>query len=180
MEKIETGFDGLFVIKPRIFQDSRGYFFESYNKDSFEKIGIKEHFIQDNQSLSQKNTLRGLHFQSPPNAQGKLIRVIKGGVLDVVVDIRKSSKTYGQHFAIELTESNFLMLYIPQGFAHGFKSLEDNTIFSYKCTDVYHPETEGGLLWNDRELNIQWNVDSPVVSEKDTKYQPFSLFISPF
>lgn len=180
MEKIETGFEGLFVIKPRIFQDSRGYFFESYNKNSFEKIGIQENFIQDNQSLSQKNTLRGLHFQSPPNAQGKLIRVIKGGVLDVVVDIRKNSKTYGQHYAIELTETNFLMLYIPQGFAHGFKSLEDNTIFSYKCTDVYHPETEGGLLWNDRELNIQWDVDSPIVSEKDTKYQPFSLFISPF
>lgn len=180
MEKIETGFEGLYVIKPRIFQDSRGYFFESYNKNSFEKIGINENFIQDNQSLSQKNTLRGLHFQAPPNAQGKLIRVIKGGVLDVVVDIRKNSKMYGQHFAIELTETNFLMLYIPQGFAHGFKSLEDNTIFSYKCTDVYHPETEGGLLWNDRELNINWDVDSPIVSEKDTKYQPFSLFISPF
>jgi dTDP-4-dehydrorhamnose 3,5-epimerase len=180
MEVIETGFKGLLLIKPKVFQDARGYFFESFNREKFAAIGIHEDFLQDNQSLSGKDIVRGLHFQSPPHAQGKLVRVITGAVQDVVVDIRKSSTTYGQHYDIELNEENFLMLYIPPGFAHGFATLRDNTIFSYKCTDVYHPESEGGLAWDDREFGITWRVENPVLSEKDKKYQPFSLFVSPF
>ncbi len=180
MEIIETGFKGLILIKPKVFQDARGYFLESFNRDKFRAIGIDEEFLQDNQSLSGKGIVRGLHFQSPPHAQGKLVRVIKGSVLDVVVDIRKNSTTYGQHYDVELNETNFLMLYIPPGFAHGFATLEDDTIFSYKCTDVYHPETEGGLQWNDREFGIDWKMKDPILSEKDKKYEPFSLFVSPF
>jgi dTDP-4-dehydrorhamnose 3,5-epimerase len=180
MEIIETGFDGLKLINPKIFKDQRGYFFESYNQQKFVEAGIKDVFIQDNQSFSSKNIVRGLHFQNPPHAQAKLVRVISGSVLDVVVDIRKNSKTYGKHYSVELSSENFLMLYIPIGFAHGFKTLEDNTLFSYKCSDVYHPETEGGLLWNDREFNINWNIDEPILSEKDKFYEPFSKFVSPF
>jgi dTDP-4-dehydrorhamnose 3,5-epimerase len=180
MELIETGFKGLILIKPKVFIDERGYFFESFNQEKFESIGIKENFIQDNQSLSNKGIVRGLHFQSPPHAQGKLVRVIKGAVQDVVVDIRKNSTTYGKSYSVELSEENFLMLYIPPGFAHGFATLEDQTIFSYKCTDTYHPECEGGLAWDDREFAINWSVTNPILSEKDKKYQAFSLFVSPF
>lgn len=180
MEVIETGIKDLIVLKPKVFKDDRGYFFESYNEQTFHNAGIKEVFTQDNQSLSGKGIVRGMHFQSPPHAQGKLVRVIKGAVQDVAVDIRKNSPTYGKHFSIELTEENFLMMYIPAGFAHGFATLRDNTIFSYKCTDTYHPEVEGGLPWNDRDLNIQWMVENPILSEKDKKFQAFSLFISPF
>jgi dTDP-4-dehydrorhamnose 3,5-epimerase len=180
MEIIETGFEGLKLINPKVFKDNRGYFFESFNQYKFNEVGINDVFIQDNQSLSLKGIVRGLHFQSPPHAQSKLVRVIKGGVLDVVVDIRKNSLTYGKHYAVELTEENFLMLYIPQGFAHGFKTLEDSTIFSYKCSDVYHPETEGGLLWNDPEFKIDWDIENPTLSEKDKFYQSFNLFVSPF
>jgi dTDP-4-dehydrorhamnose 3,5-epimerase len=180
MELIETGFKGLILIKPKVFIDERGYFFESFNQEKFESIGINENFIQDNQSLSNKGIVRGLHFQAPPHAQGKLVRVIKGAVQDVVVDIRKNSLTYGKSYAVDLTEENFLMLYIPAGFAHGFATLEDHTIFSYKCTDTYHPECEGGLAWNDREFAIDWAIKNPILSEKDKKYQAFSLFVSPF
>lgn len=180
MELIETGFKGLLLIKPKVFQDARGYFFESFNKEKFAELGVHEDFLQDNQSLSGKGIVRGMHFQSPPHAQGKLVRVIKGAVQDVVVDIRKNSPTYGRHYDVELNEANFLMLYIPPGFAHGFATLEDHTIFSYKCTDTYHPETEGGLAWDDREFGIKWKISDPVLSEKDKKYQPFSLFVSPF
>ncbi len=180
MEIIETGFKDLLLLKPRVFKDPRGYFYESFNQDNFNKVGITVPFTQDNQSLSGKNILRGLHFQAPPHAQGKLVRVIKGAVQDVVLDIRKSSTTYGQHYSVDLTEDNFLMLWIPPGFAHGFATLEDNTIFAYKCTDTYHPETEGGIAWDDKELGIQWQVKDPILSEKDTKYKAFSLFISPF
>lgn len=180
MEVIETGFKDLLLLKPRVFKDPRGYFYESYSKAQFAAVGINAEFVQDNQSLSGKNILRGLHFQSPPHAQGKLVRVIKGAVQDIVLDIRKNSPTYGQHYSVDLTEENFLMLWIPPGFAHGFATLEDDTIFAYKCTDTYHPETEGGVPWNDRELGIRWKVEEPLLSEKDTKYQPFSLFISPF
>jgi dTDP-4-dehydrorhamnose 3,5-epimerase len=180
MEIIETGFKDLLLLKPKVFKDPRGYFYESYNKAIFNNAGIAAEFIQDNQSLSNKNILRGMHFQAPPHAQGKLVRVIKGAVQDVVVDIRKNSVTYGQNYSVDLTEDNFLMLWIPPGFAHGFATLEDNTIFAYKCTDTYHPETEGGLAWDDRELGIKWQVNDPILSEKDTKYKPFSLFISPF
>lgn len=180
MEIIETGIEGLKVIKPRVFKDPRGYFFESYNQKNFNDLGFNDDFIQDNQSLSNKGIVRGMHFQSPPHAQAKLVRVIKGAVQDVVIDIRKNSKTYGQHFSIELSEENFLMLYVPVGFAHGFAPLVDQTIFSYKCSDVYHPESEGGLMWNDPEFGIDWAIKDPILSEKDKSHQPFSLFISPF
>ena len=180
MELIETGFKGLILIKPKVFIDERGYFFESFNQEKFESIGIKEKFNQDNQSLSNKGLVRGLHFQAPPHAQGKLVRVIKGAVQDVVVDIRKNALTYGKSYSVELSEENFLMLYIPPGFAHGFATLQDHTIFSYKCTDTYHPECEGGLAWDDREFAIDWSVSAPILSEKDKKYQAFSLFVSPF
>lgn len=180
MEVIETGIQGLVVIQPRVFKDPRGYFFESYNRLKFDEMGIDVEFTQDNQSLSAKGILRGLHFQKPPHAQGKLVRVIKGAVLDVAVDIRKGSPTYGRHFKIELNESNFTMFYIPPGFAHGFLTLEDNTIFSYKCTDTYHPETEGGLLWNDPQIGIEWPLTDPILSDKDKLFIPFSEFKSPF
>jgi dTDP-4-dehydrorhamnose 3,5-epimerase len=180
MELLETGISGLKLIKPRVFKDDRGYFYESFNKDSFSKIGINEEFVQDNQSLSNKGILRGMHFQSPPHAQGKLVRVIKGSVQDVVIDIRKNSPTYGQHFSVELSEENFLVMYVPQGFAHGFATLEDSTIFAYKCTDTYHPETEAGLAWDDKEFGIEWMIQNPILSEKDKTNEPFSLFVSPF
>ena len=180
MKKINTDIEGLIVVEPRVFEDKRGYFFESYNDDKFKALGIDKTFVQDNQSLSQKGVLRGLHFQKPPHAQAKLVRVIKGAVLDVAVDIRKDSPTYGQSFAIELTEQNKKMLYIPEGFAHGFLTLEDDTIFSYKCSDNYHPEVEDAILWSDRDLNINWNVESPMVSDKDKIAQAFNSFKSPF
>ncbi len=178
--QIESLLPGLFLIKPKVFEDHRGHFFESFREDVLAQNGVETKFIQDNQSLSQKGILRGLHFQDPPFAQGKLVRVIKGAVLDVAVDIRKNSPTYGKHVAIELSESNFLMMYVPVGFAHGFLTLQDNTIFSYKCTDYYHPEVEGGILWNSPELNIPWNIEHPVLSAKDEKLPTFNDFISPF
>lgn len=168
------------IIEPQVFSDARGYFFESYQKEKFKKSGIEAEFIQDNESLSQKNTVRGLHFQAPPFAQGKLVRVIQGRVYDVCVDIRKNSPTYGKYFGIELSAQNHLMLWIPVGFAHGFSVLEDNTIFVYKCTEVYHKESEGGILWNDATLNIDWKVSEPIVSEKDRNLPTFNTFISPF
>jgi dTDP-4-dehydrorhamnose 3,5-epimerase len=180
MEVIKTPLEGLLVIEPKVFKDHRGYFYESYNAEAFKQAGVDAVFVQDNQSLSQKGILRGLHFQAPPHAQGKLVRVIKGAVLDVVVDIRKNSPTYGQHFSIELTEENFKMFWIPPGFAHGFVTLEDHTIFSYKCTDVYNKAAEGGLLWNDPELGINWGIEQPVLSEKDTLNPQLKNFNSPF
>ena len=145
MEISECSIQGLLIIQPRVFQDDRGYFFESWSKGEFIKDGIDVDFVQDNQSLSHKGVLRGLHFQSPPFAQGKLVRVIKGAVLDVAVDIRRNSPTYGKHFAIELNEDNKIMFFIPPGFAHGFATLTDNTIFSYKCTAYYNKESEGTI-----------------------------------
>ena len=180
MQKTNTNIEGLIVVEPRVFEDKRGYFFESYNTDKFSELGITKTFIQDNQSLSQKGVLRGLHFQKPPFAQAKLVRVIKGAVLDIAVDIRSSSPTYGQWYAIELSEQNKKMLYIPEGFAHGFLTLEDDTIFSYKCSENYHPEAEDAILWSDEDLNINWDVESPIISDKDKKAQAFSAFKSPF
>ncbi|MCD6019756.1 MAG: dTDP-4-dehydrorhamnose 3,5-epimerase [Bacteroidetes bacterium] len=180
MEIIETHIKDLLIIKPKVFADARGYFFESYNEGVFKQNGITPHFVQDNQSLSNAGVLRGLHFQAPPHAQGKLVRVITGAVLDIAVDIRKNSPTYGQHVAIELTEENKTMFYIPTGFAHGFLTLKDNTIFSYKCTDLYHKASEGTVLWNDADLNINWNVAEPVLSEKDLTGTKFKEFNSPF
>ncbi len=180
MEVIETKIKGLLIIKPKVFADTRGYFFESYNEDVFKQNGINVHFVQDNQSLSNAGVLRGLHFQAPPHDQGKLVRVINGAVLDIAVDIRKNSATYGQHVAIELNEENKTMFYIPSGFAHGFLTLRDNTIFSYKCTNLYNKASEGCILWNDRDLNINWNIQNPILSDKDLIGTPFKDFSSPF
>ena len=180
MKVIKTPLEGLFIIQPTVFEDSRGYFFESYNETLFHQAGINQNFIQDNQSKSQKGVLRGLHFQNPPFSQGKLVRVITGSVLDVAVDIRNGSPTYGQHFKIELTEQNKTMLWVPPGFAHGFATLENNTIFSYKCTNLYNKESEGCILWNDTSLNIDWQIDNPTLSEKDKNSTPFQDFNSLF
>jgi len=180
MEIIKTPLEGLLVIKPKILEDDRGYFFESWSKQSFAKVGLDLEFVQDNESLSAKGVLRGLHFQNPPYAQGKLVRVIKGAVLDVAVDIRKDSPTYGQHFSVELSEENKTVFWIPPGFAHGFVTLEDNTIFTYKCTGVYNKESEGALLWNDKDLNINWKVNDPLVSEKDLVADNFKDLVSKF
>lgn len=180
MELLHEPLPGLLVLKPKVFQDARGYFFESYNEEVLSRFGIQAHFVQDNQSLSQKNAVRGLHFQRPPHAQDKWVRVIKGKVLDVVVDIRKESPTFGKHFSIELSEENFLTMFIPKGFAHGFATLEDQTIFTYKCSDVYHPETEGGILWNDPNLAISWGISAPILSEKDKLHPTLSQIESPF
>lgn len=180
MEIIETHIKDLLIIKPKIFADARGYFFESYNEAVFKKHGININFIQDNQSLSHSGVLRGLHFQAPPFAQGKLVRVITGAVLDIAVDIRKNSPTYGQHVALELNEEEKTMFFIPPGFAHGFLTLRDNTIFSYKCTELYNKASEGTVLWNDPDLNINWNISNPILSEKDLNGTPFAEFKSPF
>ena len=180
MEIIKNPIEGLLLINPTIFGDDRGYFFESWSEESFAKNGLDLDFVQDNQSLSSKGVLRGLHFQNPPFAQGKLVRVIKGSVLDIAVDIRKDSPTYGQHFSIELTEKNKTIVWIPPGFAHGFLTLKDNTIFTYKCTGVYNKESEGALHWNDKDLNINWKVNDPLVSEKDLVAGNFKDFVSKF
>ncbi|MFL2569107.1 MAG: dTDP-4-dehydrorhamnose 3,5-epimerase [Flavobacteriales bacterium] len=180
MEFEKTTIEGLFIIKPRIFSDERGYFYESYNKAFFEKNDLDLDFIQDNQSLSHKGVLRGLHFQAPPFAQGKLVRVIRGSVLDVAVDIRSHSPTYGKYESVLLSGENKTQLWIPAGFAHGFVTLEDNTIFSYKCTGPYSKESEGALLWNDLQLNIDWNIEQPIVSSKDQEAELFKHFKSPF
>ncbi|MBQ5689046.1 MAG: dTDP-4-dehydrorhamnose 3,5-epimerase [Bacteroidales bacterium] len=180
MELIKTSIDGLLIIKPDVFKDERGYFYESYNKERFAKIGLNIDFVQDNESKSDKGVLRGLHFQKPPFAQGKLVRVIKGSVMDVAVDLRKDSPTYGKWESVVLTEENKLQFWIPEGFAHGFVALEDNTIFNYKCTNVYNKESEGSILWNDPDININWNIDNPILSEKDKISPLFKNFESPF
>lgn len=180
MEIIETKLKGVVVIKPKVFEDARGYFFESYSKAVFAQAGLTMEFVQDNQSLSQKGVLRGLHFQNNPFAQGKLVRVITGAVFDVAVDIRKNSPTYGQWFGAELNEKNKTMMYIPEGFAHGFATLQDNTIFSYKCTNVYNKASEDCILWNDTDLGIDWNMKNPLLSEKDLQGKKFKDFVSLF
>jgi dTDP-4-dehydrorhamnose 3,5-epimerase len=180
MEIISTAIPDLFIIQPKVFEDERGYFYESYSKALFEKNGIDVDFIQDNQSLSQKGVLRGLHFQNPPYAQGKLVRVVKGAILDVAVDIRKNSSTYGQHVLLELNETNKTMFWIPPGFAHGFLTLADDTIFSYKCTNTYHKASEDCILWNDPDLAIHWNITDPQLSEKDKTGKLFKQFKSLF
>ena len=180
MEIIKTPIEGLLVIKPRVFGDDRGHFFESWSKESFANNGLDLDFVQDNQSLSSKGVLRGLHFQNPPFAQGKLVRVIKGSVLDVAVDIRKDSPTYAQYFSIELTEENKTIFWIPPGFAHGFLTMEDNTIFTYKCTGAYNKESEGALLWSDKDLDINWGDLTPLISDKDLVAGSFENFESQF
>lgn len=168
MEIVPTKIPDVLIIKPQVFTDERGYFFESYNREKFIAAGIDVNFVQDNESKSMKGVLRGLHFQKPPFAQGKLVRVMRGAVLDVAVDLRADSPWYGKWAAIELTEHNKWMYWIPPGFAHGFLTLEDNTVFFYKCTNVYNKESEGSVRWNDPELNINWGSGiQPVLSGKD-------------
>ena len=180
MNIIQTPLKDLLVIEPKVFEDDRGHFFESWNKEIFEKRGLKLDFVQDNQSLSSKGVLRGLHFQNPPYEQGKLVRVIQGSVIDVAVDIRKVSPTYGEHFSIILSGKNKTSMWIPPGFAHGFVTLEDDTIFAYKCTDVYNKDSEGSILWNDKDLNIDWGMQNPIISEKDTISSTFAMLNSEF
>lgn len=180
MNITKTDIQGLIIIEPQIFKDSRGCFFESWNAKKFKQLGINEDFVQDNQSVSSKGVLRGLHFQNPPYAQAKLVRVIKGSVLDVAVDLRKNSPTYGKHVSVILSEQNNKSFFIPKGFAHGFLSLEDNTVFNYKCSDYYNKESEGSLLWNDEDLKIDWQIDNPLVSEKDLQADLFKNFKTKF
>jgi dTDP-4-dehydrorhamnose 3,5-epimerase len=182
MKIIETKIPDLKIIEPSVFADDRGYFFESYSAKEFEKLGIVDYlaFVQDNESKSQKGVLRGLHFQNPPFAQAKLVRVVRGAVLDVAVDIRKNSQTYGQHVCVELSEQNKRMLYIPKGFAHGFLTLENDTIFSYKCSFFYNKNSEGSLLWNDETLAINWGTEDPILSDKDKIAPKFLDFQSCF
>lgn len=180
--KIEkTNIKDLIIIEPTIFGDDRGYFFESFNDKKWQELtGSASNFVQDNESMSKKDVLRGLHFQNAPFSQGKLIRVIKGSVLDVAVDLRKDSLTYGEHFKLILSEKNKKQLYVPPGFAHGFLTLEDDTIFSYKCTQYYNKESESGLKWNDPDLKIDWGIKEPILSEKDAYYESFSIFETTF
>ena len=172
--------DGPVLIKPSIFRDNRGFFLESYNQERYTHVVGSHEFVQDNLSLSDVDVVRGLHFQSPPYAQGKLVSVIVGAVLDIIVDIRKNSPTYGEHITVELIAAEHTQLWIPPGFAHGFLSLEKNTLFSYKCSAPYAPNFERTLLWNDPDLAIDWKVNSSVVSEKDAKGELFRTFNSPF
>ena len=172
---------GLYTIYPSVYKDDRGYFFEAFSQEKYSAIGNKLPFVQDNISKSTKGILRGLHFQAPPTAQGKLVQVLQGAVLDVAVDIRKSSKTYGSVFQQILSAENALQMYIPEGFAHGFYTLEDNTIFSYKCTAAYHKAAEGCLQWNDPTLAINWGLDTnPILSDKDKLGAAFDSFETPF
>ena len=172
MNIIETEIKGVYIIEPKVFGDSRGYFFESFSKREFEsKIGPVE-FVQDNESKSCYGVVRGLHFQKPPHAQAKLVRVIKGKVLDVAVDLRPDSPTYGRHVAVELSEENHRQVFIPKGFAHGFSVLSEEAVFQYKCDDYYAPETEGAVIWNDPELAIDWRIpeDRIILSDKDSRH----------
>lgn len=180
MQITQTELPGLLVIDPKVFGDERGYFFESFNAEIYRKAGLEEDFVQDNESRSMKGVLRGLHFQEPPYAQGKLIRVARGSVLDVSVDIRKDSPTFGKWVAYELSEHNKRQLWIPPGFAHGFVTLEDDTIFIYKCSNIYKKESENSIRWNDADLNIDWGISDPIVSEKDKVAPLFRDLKSPF
>ena len=172
--------NGLFELSPKIFGDSRGFFLESFHADRYTQILGPVNFVQDNMSSSAKGVLRGLHFQKPPFSQGKLVSVIQGSVLDVAVDLRKNSTTFGQHETVLLTADKKNQFWIPEGFAHGFVALEDNTIFCYKCTNYYHPEAEETILWNDRTLQIDWRIDNPIISDKDKKGLIFADFETPF
>lgn len=182
MEVVTTDIEGVYIIKPRVFGDARGYFFESYSKREFEEKVGKIDFVQDNESMSKKGVMRGLHFQRPPFSQSKLVRCVKGSVLDVAVDIRKGSPTYGKHVAVELTEDNHLQFFIPKGFAHGFVVLSDVAVFQYKCDNFYHPEADGGISILDDSLGIDWEISTQnaILSEKDTKHPLLKDFDSPF
>jgi dTDP-4-dehydrorhamnose 3,5-epimerase len=182
MKVTKTDIEGLLIIEPRIFKDDRGYFYESYSKAKLTEAGIAVDFVQDNQSFSHKGAVRGLHGQADPFAQGKLVRVINGRVLDIAVDIRKNSPTYGKHFSIELSGDNNLQFWVPAGFLHGFAVLENNTIFTYKVNNYYDKASEIGVLWNDPTLGIDWGLASSeiLLSPKDEILPTFDSFISPF
>jgi len=182
MKLIETGIEGVVILEPHVFTDARGYFFESYNKKDFEELVGSVNFVQDNESCSSRGVMRGLHFQRPPFTQAKLVRCVKGRVLDVAVDIRKGSPTYGQHVAVELTEDNHCQFFIPKGFAHGFAVLSELAVFQYKCDEFYHPEADGGISILDESLGIDWqlNLDEANLSEKDTKHPLLKDFDTPF
>ena len=172
MEVIKTGIEGVVVIEPRIFKDERGYFMETYNQNDFKEAGLNMTFVQDNQSMSVKGVLRGLHFQKQ-YPQGKLVRAVRGTVFDVAVDLRSDSKTYGKWFGVTLSAENKKQFYIPEGFAHGFLVLSDEAEFAYKCTDFYHPGDEGGLLWSDPEIGVDWPIEPGmelIISDKDKKW----------
>jgi dTDP-4-dehydrorhamnose 3,5-epimerase len=180
MKIINTKIPDLKILELSVFSDDRGYFFESYSYQKLKDLGIDKVFVQDNESKSQRGVLRGLHFQNPPFAQAKLVRVVRGAVLDVAVDIRRNSPTYGQHVSVELSEQNKRMFYIPEGFAHGFLVLENDTIFSYKCSQFYNKDSEGSLLWNDETLSIDWGLTEPILSDKDKVATKFSEFQTQF
>ena len=182
MKVIGTEIEGVKIIEPKIFEDERGYFLESYNDLNFiNNVGIVD-FVQDNESKSSYGVMRGLHFQRPPHTQAKLVRCVRGAVLDVAVDLRKGSPTYGKHVAVELTEDNHRQLFIPNGFAHGFSVLSDTAVFQYKCDDFYHPELDGGINILDESLGIDWKIptEKAILSEKDTKHPMLKDFDSPF
>lgn len=183
MQVIPTSIEGVFIIEPRVFGDARGYFFESFSaRDFARETGIEVSFVQDNESFSRYGVLRGLHFQLPPYAQSKLVRVVQGAVLDIAVDLRSGSPTYGQHVAVELTAENHRQFFMPKGFAHGFSVLSPEVIFQYKCDEYYHPESEGALAWDDPDLAIDWRLpaDKVLLSEKDRHHPSFRSFVSPF
>ena len=182
MEVIKTGIEGVVIIEPRIFKDARGYFFESYSKREFDEKVRPVDFVQDNESMSTRGVMRGLHFQRPPYTQSKLVRCVKGRVLDVAVDIRKGSPTYGQHVAVELSEDNHRKFFVPRCFAHGFAVLSDVAVFQYKCDNYYHPEADGGISIADDSLGIDWQIDAAtaILSEKDLKHALLKDFDSPF
>ncbi|MBP5540666.1 MAG: dTDP-4-dehydrorhamnose 3,5-epimerase [Bacteroidales bacterium] len=183
MQVIPTDIQGVFIIEPRVFGDARGYFFESFSaRDFARETGIEVDFVQDNESFSRYGVLRGLHFQMPPYAQAKLVRVVQGAVLDVAVDLRSGSPTYGRHVAAELTAENHRQFFMPKGIAHGFSVLSPEVIFQYKCDEYYHPESEGALAWDDPDLAIDWKLpaDKVLLSEKDKHHPAFRSFSTPF
>ena len=182
MEVIKTDIEGVVIIKPRIFTDARGYFFESYSKREFDEKVRRVDFVQDNESCSSRGVMRGLHFQRPPFTQSKLVRCVRGRVLDVAVDIRKGSPTYGRHVAVELSEDNHLQFFVPRGFAHGFAVLSETAVFQYKCDNYYHPEADGGIAITDGSLGIDWRIapGQAILSEKDTNHPMLCDFDSPF
>lgn len=182
MEVIKTDIEGVVIIEPRIFSDSRGYFFESYSKREFDEKVRPVNFVQDNESCSTRGVMRGLHFQRPPYTQSKLVRCVKGAVLDVAVDIRKGSPTFGRYVAVELTEDNHRQFFVPRGFAHGFAVLSDIAVFQYKCDNYYHPEADGGISIQDTTLGIDWHLDPSlaILSDKDLKHPLLKDFDTPF
>lgn len=183
MNIVKTEIEGPLIIEPRVFGDERGYFFESFNSRDFAaQTGLDINFVQDNESRSCRGVVRGLHFQNPPYTQSKLVRVVVGSVLDVVVDIRRNSPTYGKHVAVELTAENHRQFFVPKGFAHGFAVLSDVAVFQYKCDDFYHPESESAIAWNDPALGIDWRLpmDEVILSAKDRQHPMLNQFVSPF